>query len=115
MNVTTTITGTSARLTPQGEIDFYTLSPLHTAVDRLPAGVVDLLWDLEHLSFTDVAGLRVLFSPTPHSGPHRRTAVANLRDQPLQLLLIAAGLFPTAYDLSRLIPDTPAGFTAFGS
>ncbi|MFJ6252700.1 MULTISPECIES: STAS domain-containing protein [unclassified Streptomyces] len=115
MNVTTTITGTSARLTPHGEIDFYTLSPLRAAVNRLPADVIDLLWDLEHLSFTDVAGLRMLFNPTPQNTPHHRTAVANLRDQPLQLLLIAAGLFPTAYDLSRLIPDTPAGFTAYGT
>ncbi|MGW0117887.1 STAS domain-containing protein [Streptomyces sp. NPDC003327] len=114
MNVTTTITGTSARIALHGEIDFYTLSPLHTAVNGLPVRVVDLLWDLEHLSFTDVAGLRMLFGPSPQGTPHYRTAVTNVRDQPLQLLLIAAGLFPTAYDLSRLIPDSPAGLTAYG-
>ncbi|MFB7829321.1 STAS domain-containing protein [Streptomyces hydrogenans] len=115
MNITTTITGTSARISPHGEIDFYTLPPLRTAVNQLPGHVLDLLWDLEHLSFTDVAGLRMLFCPAPQGDPQYRTAVTNLRDQPLQLLLIAADLFPAAYDLSRLIPDTPAGLTAHRS
>ncbi|MFJ3501661.1 MULTISPECIES: hypothetical protein [unclassified Streptomyces] len=112
MNVTTTITGTTARITPQGEIDLETLPPLRAAVDRLPLHVTDLLWDLEHLSFTDVAGLRLLFGPAPQGEPQRRTTVTGLQDQPLQLLLLAADLFPTAYDIPRLIPDTPAGLLA---
>ncbi|MYS05537.1 STAS domain-containing protein [Streptomyces sp. SID6041] len=111
MNVTTTITGTTARLTPHGEIDFDTLPPLHSAVDRLPRHVTDLVWELEHLTFTDVAGLQLLFGTAPHGHTRYRTTVTNLRDQPLQLLLIAADLFPAAYDVSRLIPRTPAGLT----
>ncbi|MFC8586277.1 hypothetical protein ACFUGD_17270 [Streptomyces sp. NPDC057217] len=104
MNITTTITDATARITPYGEIDLDTLPSLRAVVDRLPPYVTGLLWDLEHLSFTDVAGLRLLFAPVPH----RRTTVTGLRDQPLQLLMVAADLFPTAYDLMRLIPDTPA-------
>ncbi|WP_225804769.1 hypothetical protein [Streptomyces sp. NK15101] len=115
MNVTTTITGTTARITPHGEIDFGTLPLLHAAVDRLPSHVTDLLWDLEHTSFTDLTGLRLLFGPAPQSSPHRRTAATRLHDQPLHLLLLAADLFPAAYDISRLIPDTPAGLMAPGS
>ncbi|MEU0258586.1 hypothetical protein [Streptomyces sp. NPDC006183] len=109
MNITTTITGTTARITPQGEIDHDTLPPLRATVDRLPPHVTGLMWDLERLSFTDVAGLRLLFGPAPQAGPRRRTTVTGLRDQPLQLLLLATDLFPTAYDITRLIPDTPAG------
>ncbi|MFF8513289.1 hypothetical protein ACF064_35090 [Streptomyces sp. NPDC015492] len=112
MNITTTITGTTARLTPHGEIDFDTLPPLHSAVDRLPPHVTDLLWDLEHLTFTDIAGLHLLFGTAPHGHPRYRTTVANLRDQPLQLLLTATELFPAAYDVSRLIPSSPAGLAA---
>ncbi|MEU6621979.1 hypothetical protein ABZ926_14560 [Streptomyces litmocidini] len=112
MNVITTITGTTARVAPHGEIDSHTLPPLRAAVDRLPLQVTDLLWDLEHTSFTDITGLRLLFGPAPHGVLCRRTVVTNLREQPLQLLLIAADLFPTIYDVSRLVPDTPAALTA---
>ncbi|MFG2840806.1 hypothetical protein ACGFYE_38065 [Streptomyces zaomyceticus] len=113
MNVTTTITGTTARITPHGEIDFHALPPLHVAVEQLPSHVTDLLWDLEHLCFTDVAGLHLIFGcPTPHGRVSHRTTVTNLRDQPLRLLLTAADLFPGAYDVSRLIPRTPCGLTA---
>ncbi|MFB7031611.1 MULTISPECIES: STAS domain-containing protein [unclassified Streptomyces] len=112
MNITTTITGTSARITPHGEIDLDTLPPLRAAVDRLPPHVTGLVWDLEHLSFTDIAGLRLLFGPAPQGSVCRRTSVTSLREQPLQLLLIAADLFPTVYDVAQLIPDTPAALTA---
>ena len=115
MNVITKITGPTARITPQGDIDFGTLPLLHAAVERLPSYVTVLLWDLEHTSFTDVAGLRLLFGPAPESSPHRRTAAMRLHDQPLHLLLLAADLFPEAYDISRLIPDTPADLMAPGS
>ncbi|MFE5901218.1 hypothetical protein ACFQ67_27905 [Streptomyces sp. NPDC056488] len=104
MNITTTITGTTARITPYGEIDLDTMPVLRVAVDRLPAYVTELLWDLEHLFFTDIAGLRLLFGPDPRY----RVTVTGLQDQPLQLLLLANDLFPTAYDPTRLIPDTPA-------
>ncbi|KAA6211029.1 hypothetical protein [Streptomyces filamentosus] len=109
MNVITTITGTTARVTPYGEIDFDALPSLHAAVDRLPPLVTLLLWDLGYTPFTDVAGLRLVFGHAPESSPHRRTAVTRLHDQPLHLLLLAADLFPAAYDISRLVPDTPAG------
>ncbi|MFG3042242.1 lipid asymmetry maintenance protein MlaB [Streptomyces sp. NPDC048330] len=112
MNITTMITGTTARITPHGEIDFDTLPPLHRVLDRLPLQVTELLWDLEHLSFTDVAGLHLIFGPMAHGRLSCRTTVTNLRDQPLQLLLTAADLFPAAYDVSCLIPHTPADLTA---
>ncbi|MEV7673079.1 hypothetical protein [Streptomyces sp. NPDC088752] len=112
MDITTTIVGTTARISPYGEIDFHTLSPLRMAVERLPVHVDGLLWDLEHLSFTDVAGLRLFFGPAPQGDPYRRVTVTGLHEQPLQLLLLAADLFPAAYDVFRLIPDTPAGLVA---
>ncbi|WP_411075735.1 hypothetical protein [Streptomyces sp. cmx-4-7] len=112
MNITTTIAGTTARVVPHGEIDLGTLPPLRTAADELPPHVTDLLWDLKHLSFTDVAGLRLLFGPAPQGSPRRRTRVSGLQEQPLRLLLLAADLFPAAYDLARLIPDTPADLLA---
>ncbi|GGR48008.1 hypothetical protein GCM10010497_59220 [Streptomyces cinereoruber] len=108
MNITTTITGTTARITPHGELDLGTLPSLRAVVDRLPPQVTDLLWDLEHLPFTDIAGLRLIFAPAPH----HRTTMTGLQDQPLQLLLIAADLFPAIYDLTRLIPHTPADLIA---
>ncbi|MFH8798011.1 STAS domain-containing protein [Streptomyces sp. NPDC017936] len=107
MNITTAIDGTSARITLRGDIDFDTLSPLRSAVDALPAHVTDLLWDLNHTAFMDVAGLHLLFAPAPLDGPDRRTTVTGLRRQPLRLLLLAADVHPHAVDLTRLLPDTP--------
>ncbi|MER6847041.1 STAS domain-containing protein [Streptomyces flaveolus] len=105
---TTTIDGTSARITPCGDIDYDTLPPLRAAADALPAHVTDLLWDLNHTAFMDVAGLHLLFTPTPPgSGPHRRTTVTGLRPQPHRLLLLAADLNPATFNLLRLLPDTP--------
>ncbi|MFF4401531.1 lipid asymmetry maintenance protein MlaB [Streptomyces sp. NPDC001480] len=107
MNITTAIDGTSARITLRGDIDFDTLPPLRAAADALPAHVTDLLWDLHHTPFMDVVGLLLLFDHTPVDGPARRTTVTGLRQQPLRLLLLAAGLSPDTFDLARLLPDTP--------
>ncbi|MFF8406200.1 STAS domain-containing protein [Streptomyces sp. NPDC014846] len=106
MNVTTVIDGPTARITPRGDIDFDTLSPLRTAADTLPAHVSDLLWDLSQTPFMDLAGLHLLFTPTSTEGPGRRTSVTGLRAQPLRLLLLAADTSPAAFDLARLLPDT---------
>lgn len=107
MNITTTIDGTSARLSLCGEIDFDTLPPLRAAVDALPPQVTDLRWDLTHTPFMDVAGLHLFFTPTTSGGPKRRATVTGLRTQPLSLLLMAADVNPTLFDLSRLLPDVP--------
>ncbi|MFF8934618.1 STAS domain-containing protein [Streptomyces paradoxus] len=108
MNITTAIDGTSARISPSGEIDFDTLPPLRASVDALPPQVTDLQWDLAGTAFMDVTGLNFLFAPAPHdSAPGRRTTVTGLNRQPLWLLLLAAEVRPVAFDLSRLIPDIP--------
>ena len=107
MDITTTITGTTARITPRGDLDFDTLPPLRAAADALPAHVTDLLWDLDHTPFMDLAGLHLLFAPTPPHGPDRRTTVTGLRPQPLRLLLLAADTNAATFDLARLLPDTP--------
>ncbi|MYR59835.1 hypothetical protein GTY54_27590 [Streptomyces sp. SID625] len=104
MNITTTIHGTSARISPRGEIDFDTLPSLRAAFDALPTQVTDLQWDLSLTPFMDIAGLHLLFTPTI-SSPERRATVTGLRAQPLSLLLIAADVNPTAFDLCRLLPD----------
>ncbi|MGV9565031.1 STAS domain-containing protein [Streptomyces sp. NPDC003480] len=107
MNITTTIDGTSARISPCGEIDFDTLPPLRAAVDALPPQVTDLQWDLTHTPFMDIAGLHLLFTPTTSSGPERRATVTGLRAQPLWLLLTAADVNPTVFDLGGLLPGVP--------
>ncbi|MZF88798.1 STAS domain-containing protein [Streptomyces sp. SID5643] len=108
MNITTTIDGTTARISPSGELDFDTLPPLRATVDALPPHVTDLQWDLGGTVFMDVTGLNFLFAPGPHdSAPGRRTTVTGLNRQPLWLLLLASEVRPTGFDLSRLIPDTP--------
>ncbi|MFE0452461.1 STAS domain-containing protein [Streptomyces sp. NPDC058914] len=107
MNITTVIDGTSARITLRGDIDYDTLPPLRAAADALPAHVTDLLWDLNHTPFMDVAGLHLLFAPAPLSGPDRRTTVTGLGQQPQRLLLLAADVHPDTFDLARLHPDTP--------
>lgn len=107
MNITTTIHGTSARISPCGEIDFDTLPPLRAAVDALPLQVTDLQWDLALTPFMDVAGLHLLFTPTAGDAPERRATVIGLRTQPLSLLRVAADMNPTIFDLTRLLPDVP--------
>ncbi|MEU3662485.1 STAS domain-containing protein [Streptomyces sp. NPDC032940] len=110
MNTTNTcIHGTSARITVRGDIDHDTLPPLRAAADALPPQVTDLLWDLNRTAFMDVAGLHLLFTSIPSgSGPSRRTSVTGLRPQPLRLLRLAADLYPNAFDLVRLLSDSPA-------
>jgi anti-anti-sigma regulatory factor len=113
MDITITIDGASARITPRGDIDFDTLAPLRAAVDSLPAHVTDLLWDLRHTPFMGVAGLHLLFTPATRGRPERTTTVTGLLPQPLRLLLLATDTCPTVFDLSRLLPDTPT--TALGA
>ncbi|GGY51840.1 STAS domain-containing protein [Streptomyces djakartensis] len=103
MDITTSIDGAHARISLSGEIDFDTLPPLRAAVEALPQQVTDLQWDLTRTPFMDVAGLHLFFDPTT-SGPGRRATVTGLRAQPLWLLLTAADVNPTVFDLSRLLP-----------
>lgn len=107
MNITTTIDGTTARITPYGDIDFDTLPPLRAAAEALPTNVTDLIWDMNHTAFMDTAGLHLLFTPRLPDGPNRHTTATGLRRQPLRLLLLAANLDPTTFDITRLLPDAP--------
>ncbi|MFF4845056.1 STAS domain-containing protein [Streptomyces collinus] len=107
MDIITTSDGTTARITPRGDIDFDTLPPLRAAADTLPVQVTDLLWDLSHTRFMDIAGLHLLFTPAQPDGRGRRTMVTGLRPQPLRLLLLAADTNPATFDLARLLSDTP--------
>ncbi|MEW2515385.1 hypothetical protein [Streptomyces sp. NPDC046870] len=77
MNITTA-TGTSARITPRGDIDHDTLPSLRAA-DALPAHVTDLTGNLQHTPFMDVAGLHLLFGSAAPDGPNRRTTVTGRR------------------------------------
>ncbi|WP_308295428.1 hypothetical protein [Streptomyces sp. PSAA01] len=63
---------------------------------------------MTHTPFMDVAGLHLLFTPTISGGPARRATVTGLRAQLLWLLLTAADVNPTVFDLSRLLPDVPS-------
>ncbi|MET8585594.1 STAS domain-containing protein [Streptomyces collinus] len=108
MNITTAIDGTTATITPDGDIDFETLPPLRAAADALPAHVSDLLWDLDRTAFVDVAGLHLLFAPAPPHGPNCRVTVTGLRPQPLRLLLLAAETNPAVFDLARQLATTPS-------
>ncbi|MEU6572163.1 STAS domain-containing protein [Streptomyces parvulus] len=103
MNITTTIDGTRARISLDGEIDFHTLPQLRAATADLPTPVTELLWDLEATTFMDIAGLHLLFDPTPPGSSPPRTTVTGLGPQPLRLLTLAADLNPNI-DLTRLIP-----------
>ncbi|MGV9273922.1 STAS domain-containing protein [Streptomyces griseosporeus] len=105
MNITTTIDSTFARISLCGEIDFDTLLPVRAAVAALPPQVTDLQWDLTLTSFMDIAGLHLLFTPTASEVQQRRVTATGLREQPLSLLLLAAELHPTVFDLCRLLPD----------
>ncbi|MFF5025294.1 STAS domain-containing protein [Streptomyces collinus] len=108
MNTITTLDGTTATIAVRGDIDFDTLPPLRAAADALPAHVTGLRWDLNHTLFMDIAGLHLLFAPTPPGRPDRRIAVTGLRPQPLRLLRLAAGTNPATFRLDRLLCDTPA-------
>ncbi|MEU9522789.1 STAS domain-containing protein [Streptomyces sp. NPDC048224] len=107
MDITTTIDGTSARISPLGAIDYDTLPSLRAAVAALPARVSDLLWDLAGTTFMDVAGLHLLFDPTPPGRQLRRTTVTGLGMQPTRLLTIAASLDPALNSSSLIIPVAP--------
>ncbi|MFF9607886.1 hypothetical protein ACF1GY_37525 [Streptomyces sp. NPDC014684] len=108
MNTITTIDGTTATITVRGDIDFESLPSLRAAADGLPAHVTDLLWDLNRTFFMDIAGLHLLFAPTPPDCPDRRTTVTGLRPQPLRLLRLAAETSPAAFPFDRLLGDTSA-------
>ncbi|MFE9773479.1 STAS domain-containing protein [Streptomyces sp. NPDC005931] len=107
MNIITTIDGPSACITVRGDIDHDTLPQLRAAADVLPAHVTDLLWDLNHTPFMDVAGLHLFFAPAPVNRAGRRTTVTGVHRQPLRLLLLAADLHPDTFDLARLLQDAP--------
>ncbi|MFF9607708.1 hypothetical protein ACF1GY_36530 [Streptomyces sp. NPDC014684] len=110
MNIITIIDGTTARITVSGDIDFQSLPPLRTAADALPVHVTDLLWDLNHTFFMDVAGPHILsaLALAPPDRPDRRTTVTGLRPQPLRLLLLAAETNSATFPFDRLLCDTSA-------
>ncbi|MGW5372375.1 STAS domain-containing protein [Streptomyces sp. NPDC004009] len=112
MNTITTIDGTTATITVRGDIDFDTLPSISAAADALPAHVTVLLWDLNHTFFMDIAGLNLLFAPTPPDRPDRRTTVTGLRSQPLRLLRLAAETNPAAFPLDRLLHGPRSGIPA---
>ena len=107
MHFTTRIDGSTAWITVHGEIDYDTLPLLRAAAAALPPGVTELVWDLEHARFMDVAGLHLLFEQPSPDGPPRRTTVTNLAPQPLRLLILATEVKPDL-EFTRLLPDTPA-------
>ncbi|WP_320773711.1 STAS domain-containing protein [Streptomyces sp. CRN 30] len=92
MTVTTRTVGTTAWITPQGDIDHDILPELRAAVLALPPEVTVVVWDLHQVAFMDTAGLHLLFDPPPPDGPPRTTTVTGLRPQPLRLLLLARRL-----------------------
>ena len=69
MNITTTIDGTRARISLDGEIDFVALPQVRAATAALPAHVTELLWDLGEATFMDVAGLHLLCDPPRPAAP----------------------------------------------
>ncbi|MBM9617635.1 STAS domain-containing protein [Streptomyces zhihengii] len=99
MNITTEIHGTSATLTPHGDIDFQQLAQLRSSVDRLPPAVTDVAWDLRDAPFVDVAGLHLLNTP---GDPERATSLTNLHPQHRRLLAVACEVFPEA-DFDRYL------------
>ncbi|CAL9650796.1 STAS domain-containing protein [Streptomyces sp. enrichment culture] len=106
MPFTTRIDGSTACIAVHGEIDYDTLPLLRAAAAALPPGVTELVWDLEHARFMDVAGLHLLFEERSPEGPVRRITVTNLAPQPLRLLMLATEVRPDL-ELTRLFPDTP--------
>ncbi|SEE42276.1 STAS domain-containing protein [Streptomyces sp. 2131.1] len=102
MDITTAVTGTSARITPRGDIDSDALAPLRAAADALPPHVTDVQWDLHDTPFMDVSGLHLLLPATAQ----RRATVTGLRPQPLRLLLLAADINPGTFEG---LPASPAG------
>ncbi|MFC8226489.1 STAS domain-containing protein [Streptomyces sp. NPDC057287] len=105
MDTTTMIEGTTARITPHGEIDHDSLPELRAAAAALPPGVTEVVWDLHDTPFVDTAGLHLLTDPRPADSPRRRTTVTGMQTQPLELLRTAAELFPTL-EFAHMVPET---------
>ncbi|MEU5822620.1 STAS domain-containing protein [Streptomyces sp. NPDC047803] len=101
MDITTAVTGTSARITPCGDIDSDALAPLRAAAEALPPHVTDVQWDLHDTHFMDVSGLHLLLP----ASARRRVTVTGLRSQPLRLLLLATDINPGTFDG---LPASPA-------
>ncbi|MEU6485336.1 STAS domain-containing protein [Streptomyces sp. NPDC046887] len=107
MHSTTTIDGTTARITPHGVIDFDTLPGLRASRAALPPEITAVTWDLRDTVFMDVAGLHLLTEHLSENGHSRWiVAVAGLAAQPERLLRMAAEAFP-ALGFGRLLPGPP--------
>ncbi|MEU6058770.1 STAS domain-containing protein [Streptomyces sp. NPDC047097] len=108
MHSTTTIEGTTARITPHGVIDFTTLPGLRASRAALPSEITAVTWDLRDIVFMDVAGLHLLTEHLSENGHPRRwiVAVAGLAAQPERLLRMAAEAFP-AMGFGRLLTGPP--------
>ncbi|MBY8878252.1 STAS domain-containing protein [Streptomyces sp. PLK6-54] len=106
MLITTKSTGTTAAITPHGEISFDALPTLLTAYEALPPSVRQVEWDLRDAVFMDVAGLHLLVHQRLACQNAGRTlTVTGLRHQPLRLLLLARTLFPADCWNDFLPPD----------
>ncbi|WP_328320726.1 STAS domain-containing protein [Streptomyces sp. NBC_00388] len=111
MHITTEIDGTTALITPHGEIDYDSLAALRATAAGLPQAVTDVTWDLHDARFMDVAGLHLLGDRRRQDRSPRRTAVTGLAPQPLRLLHLAAELFP-AMELAARLPAPSPGRAA---
>ncbi|MFI7388129.1 STAS domain-containing protein [Streptomyces sp. NPDC049813] len=106
MNITRELHGSTATLTPHGDIDYDHLGELRACLDRLPRTVTRVVWDLRDTPFVDVAGLH-LFDTAPASV--REVVVTHLRSQPHRLIETARALFPyLEWDRYRTGPDAQA-------
>ncbi|TXS52239.1 STAS domain-containing protein [Streptomyces sp. t39] len=108
MDITAEIHGTSATLTPHGDIDFQHLDQLRHSLDQLPSTVTAVTWDLRDTSFVDVACLHLLRSGDDSP---RETGLANLRPQPRRFLAVACEVFPDA-DFHRYLDGPGAAHAA---
>ncbi|MFF4244842.1 hypothetical protein ACFYY2_10250 [Streptomyces sp. NPDC001822] len=106
MYTTTRIDGTTARITPHGEIDYDSLPPLRAAAAALPPVVTEVIWDLRDTHFMDVAGVHLLLEQ--QADPLRETSVTNLARQPLSLLGLAEEIAP-GLGLARLRSTRDSG------
>ncbi|MER7983686.1 STAS domain-containing protein [Streptomyces sp. NPDC095817] len=109
MIVKTSIIGTTAVISPHGDIDFDSLPHLVTAADELPAVVTRVIWDFQAVSFIDSAGLDLLTCQRRTCQALNRTlTVSGLPGQGRRLLSLSEDLFPTGNWDDFIPADTAA-------
>lgn len=93
---TTTVSGTTARLIVEEDIDLITRPRIEAAVGALPQSVTDVTLSLEGAQFMDVAGLRLLHGLRDQAATGaRHFVVTDLGVQPVRLLRLAAEIAPS--------------------